>query len=70
MITLYTTGCPRCQVLEKKLNAANIDYSTFVNIEEMLDMGITNVPILEIDDNKMDFKTAVDWINERIANEY
>jgi hypothetical protein len=27
--------------------------------------GINTVPILEVNGNMMDFKTAVDWVNER-----
>ena len=27
MVTLYSTGCPRCTVLEKKLEQKKIEYS-------------------------------------------
>ena len=26
MIKLYTIGCPKCSILEKKLDAAHVDY--------------------------------------------
>ena len=39
-ITLYTTHCPRCMVLEKKLNAKNIDYVENTNVDLMIDKGI------------------------------
>lgn len=65
MIVIYSTGCPRCKVLISKLDAKNIEYSVFDNIDKMLEMGITNVPILEVDNKKMNFKEAVDWINNK-----
>jgi len=63
-IILYTTGCPRCHVLESKLNSKNISYEMFDDKDKMIDMGLTNVPVLEVDGNRMNFKEAVDWINK------
>lgn len=61
---LYTTGCPRCHVLESKLNSKNISFETFDNKEKMIEMGLTNVPVLEVNGTRMAFKEAVDWINK------
>ena len=33
---LYSTHCPKCKVLEKKLQMANITYTVFDNITEMI----------------------------------
>lgn len=63
-IILYTTGCPRCHVLESKLNSKNISFEMFDDKDKMIDMGLTNVPVLEVDGNRMNFKEAVDWINK------
>ena len=46
MIVIYSTGCPKCKVLINKLNAKNIEYSVFNDVDKMIEMGITNVPIL------------------------
>ncbi len=70
MITLYTTGCAKCEVLKKKLDSANIEYVTFTDSDEMIDMGLSTMPVLEVDGDRLPFKQAVDWINERTANEY
>ena len=64
MIIFYTTGCPRCHVLESKLNSKGISYEVFDDKDKMIDMGLTNVPVLEVDGNRMNFKEAVDWINK------
>lgn len=63
-VTLYTTHCPRCQVLATKLDQAAIKYDVCENVDEMLEKGIMSVPILEVDGNAMDFKQAVDWVNK------
>ena len=63
-VTLYTTHCPRCQVLAAKLDQAAIKYDVCENVNEMLEKGIMSVPVLEIDGNQLDFKQAVDWVNK------
>lgn len=63
--TLYTSGCPRCKTLAKKLDEANIVYEKFSNVDEMINMGITTVPMLRVDDIMMNFSEAIKWINER-----
>ena len=65
MIELYSTGCPRCHVIEKKLDSKHIDYKEINDIEVMKSLGITEVPVLSIDGNLMDFTEANTWINER-----
>lgn len=64
-ITLYSTGCPKCKVLVAKLNAKNIKYNTVSDIGIIISKGISTVPVLEVNGTIMDFKTAVEWINER-----
>lgn len=62
-VVLYTIGCPKCKILEKKLEAKNIKYEIFTNEEEMLRQGITHLPMLKLDDELLDFGKAVKWIN-------
>lgn len=64
-IIFYSTGCPRCKVLKKKLDDKHIEYQTVSDIDAISNEGITTVPVLEVDNVKMDFKTAVDWINTK-----
>lgn len=62
---LYTTHCPRCSILEKKLNMKNITYEECSDIESMKSKGILQVPMLEVDGALMDFSTSNKWINEQ-----
>lgn len=65
MIIMYSTGCPRCNVLKKKLDAKGIEYIVNNNEDDMKTLGIVTVPCLEVDGILMDFKMAVDWIGAR-----
>ena len=63
-IILYTSHCPRCAILEKKLQEKNIAYETFTDVQKMIDMGFESMPVLQVDGKKMLFKEAVKWVNE------
>ena len=62
-VVLYSTHCPRCNVLEKKLQQKEVDYDEVNDTSIMEQKGYLNVPVLEVDGKSMDFKEAVDWIN-------
>ena len=64
-IILYSTNCPKCNVLEKKLQEKDIDFIIENDIDVMTEKGFMSAPILEVDGSFMDFKKAVDWINEQ-----
>jgi len=62
-IILYSTHCPRCWVLERKLNDKGVSYNTVDSEEEILSMGIEEVPVLSVDGELMEFSKAVQWVN-------
>ena len=64
-IILYSTGCPKCNVLKKKLAAKNINYLEINDTNQMAALGIDTVPVLSVDGNLMDYQKAVTWVNER-----
>ncbi len=47
-ITLYSTGCPQCEVVKEKLEAKNIVFNVISNKEEIMKKGFTKVPVLQI----------------------
>lgn len=61
-IILFSTKCPKCNVLEKKLKQKNISYKEVNDIEEMKEKGYLSVPVLEVDGTSMDFKTAFNYV--------
>ena len=65
MIELYTTHCPKCKVLETKLNQKKISYTIIDDEEEIMATGILSVPYLNVDGKMMDFTAANKWVNEQ-----
>lgn len=65
MVTLYSTGCPRCNVLVQKLDSKGIEYDVVNDVDIMTEKGIETVPVLEVDGRLMQFKEATDWVNGR-----
>ncbi len=63
-VILYSTGCPKCKVLEAKLNRRKIEYQTVTDVDVMESKGFMSVPMLEVDGEIMNYREAVDWVNE------
>ena len=63
-IILYTTGCPRCAVLKKKMDAKHIIYTQERDEKLMEAKGFMESPILEVDGVCMGFSEANKWINQ------
>lgn len=76
-IVLYSTGCPKCEVLKKKLDQNAIPYTICKDTELMKQLGFEEVPILRVGNKcsmagnyfetfrDMNFTEAVQWINEQ-----
>lgn len=62
MIILYSTNCPRCRILEKKLQDKGIEFELFNDVDTMIAKGFKEAPKLEVDGVVMDFKEANEWI--------
>lgn len=62
---LYSTGCPRCSVLENKMKEKNIVHIVDNDVEEMKNLGIDQVPVLFVNGEYLDFKQAVEWANSQ-----
>lgn len=64
-IVLYSTNCPKCKVLEKKLDSIGVDYTIVTDEDLMISKGFSSAPMLEVDGNVMDFGNAVRWAKEQ-----
>ena len=64
-IILYSTNCPKCNILEKKLIQKELDFNLITDFDkkEMMKKGFLAAPILVVDDEYMNFSTANNWIN-------
>ena len=65
MITLYTIHCPACNILEKKLNAAQIDFEKITDEEIFAKKGIIQFPVLEIEGQLYSYGNAIKWLKEK-----
>ncbi len=65
MVMLYSTGCPKCKVLEKKLDMKGIEYQKNNSVMEMIALGFTQAPVLQVGETFMDFAEANAWINQQ-----
>lgn len=64
-VVLYSTGCPRCEVIKKKLAEKGVSYTECTSVEKMLQMGMSSVPMLEINGDLLSFQEALDWIRRK-----
>lgn len=62
-IVLFSTHCPKCCVLEKKLQQKNIVYEEVNDVEIMKEKGYLTVPVLEVDGTSMNFKEAFNYVD-------
>lgn len=63
-VILYTTHCPICIMLEKKLRDKNISYTENNDVEEMKRLGFSSVPVLKVDDKYMMATEAIEFLNK------
>ena len=67
-IVLYSTGCPKCQILKQTLDNLNLKYEINVSVTDMLARGFTNAPMLDVDGEVLNYEKALEWA-ERINHE-
>lgn len=63
-VILYTTHCPKCKVLEAKLGQKNIDFELIDDEQVMINKGFMSAPMLEVDNEIMDFSGAINWLKK------
>ena len=68
MIVFYSTHCPKCSILEKKLKQANSKYTENNDVDAMVAKGMTSAPSLEVDGKLMSFAESIEWIKSQEVN--
>lgn len=63
-IILYSTGCPQCKILTKKLEEKHIPFIVNSDEEKMAELQFKSLPILKVDDQYLTFIEAINWINK------
>ena len=64
-IKLYTIGCPKCMILEKKLDQKGVEYEKVedFDVDFLVEKGFTMAPVLEVEGEMMGYGEAVKWVN-------
>ena len=68
-IVLYSTGCPKCGVLKRKLDSVGIQYDVVSDVDEMLELGMSSAPFLGVNGELLDFNKAMVWVRSQEAGE-
>lgn len=63
-VTLYTTDCPKCKILENKMKEKGIEYNIVKDVEIMRFKGFFQVPILDIGGEIKTFPQALKWLTQ------
>ena len=67
-IILYSNDCPRCKVLEMKLNQKGVDFEINHNLDDLLKaaetLGVSEAPILGVDNQLLNFVSANQFLND------
>ena len=66
MVILYSTGCPMCEMLKDKLKEKNIEFVTVSDVDSILAKGIQNVPVLEVNNELLDTRKALAWVQDYV----
>lgn len=67
MITLHSTNCPKCKVIEIKLNQLGIQYNVNTDLDIMKQKGLASAPYLELEDGTLlDFMEARNWMQQQV----
>lgn len=64
MIVYSQPACGQCKVLKSKLEKKNIKFSVEENVDKMIELGISGVPVLQLDDGTMLRQIeAIKWVD-------
>ena len=68
-VILYSNGCPKCRVLEAKLNAKNIAFEKSEDFSKLMQQGKQSLPFLEVEGQLLDFPQGNAWVNNYVERE-
>lgn len=64
-VILYSNHCPQCRVLENELKKKRIQYTEVNDVDLMLSKGFLSMPVLEVNNETMNFASALKWVNNK-----
>lgn len=64
MNILYSTGCPKCKILEGRLEKDGIEFQISDNVDFLIEQGYQNAPVLQINGTLYTFSQAMSLLHE------
>ena len=64
-VILFSTHCPKCRIIEMKLQQKQIPFEVRDDVDEMRQLGFKTAPYLKVENSLLEFAAAVRWINEQ-----
>ncbi len=56
--------CGMCKLLKRELDSRSIKYEVCEDVQEMESKGISNVPMMEVDGELLNFQNAMKYLKE------
>ena len=63
-IVLFSSGCPKCNVLKQKLDSRKIKYEVSEDFDELIAQNLQTVPVLKVNGEYYQFSEAIKVVNE------
>ena len=63
-ITLYSTGCPKCQILEKRLKKNNLDFIISNDVDILIEKGFQSAPVMAVGKLFYDYTSAMNLLKK------
>jgi hypothetical protein len=67
MIKFYSTDCPNCRILEKRLIEADVSYEKITAMKTVMEMAerhnFSSVPFCEKNGVFMTFRETIEWLD-------
>lgn len=65
-LILYSTGCPKCRMLEAALKKKDASYEKCEDVQAMIDMGLSEAPVLKVDGKVLSYNDAMKFVMEEM----
>lgn len=68
MLVLYSNDCPRCKILERKLQELNLPFKVSKDLSVISQRGYSTVPMLMLTNAKLlDFSESIKYLTGSIG---
>lgn len=65
MIKLISNSCPKCLILKGKLKEKGVEFLEEDDRDLLIENGLRSYPALVVDEEVMDFGSAIKWVNKK-----